>query len=410
MKRIVLTAVFCLAAVGMAAQCPEECWGVAGMYPFEEIVETAAPKGYKAAYISHYGRHGARYNTEASVYDTMMEALRSGHDKGALTPKGEETFQRYILMYPGLKGHDGDLCKTGEMQHKRIADRMVETYPSVFKGKVVVDACSSIVPRAIVSMASFCTELQKRCPKAEISQRSYASEMVRLNGITKENPVLRNPAIAAPLIRIYSPEKKEKTETDMEPYRQLLSFFFTDISVTDSVGTPEAIASAMLNVVMHMPESGDKMDDILPEAVYRIHWEQSCKRLERMYLEKKDGISLVGCLMRELMMDFIDMKGQDEQDGVNVRLRFGHDMVLFGLLALMEIDEWGERINTSDMPMASNLKMIVYRKKGAEDLVKFVFNDKECTLPLDSDTAPYYKWSEVENHYRALSAKIDALM
>jgi hypothetical protein len=50
---------------------------------------------------------------------------------------------------------------------------------------------------------------------------------------------------------------------------------------------------------------------------------------------------------------------------------------------------------------ASNLQLIFYRgKKGSDDiLVKALLNGIEATLPLPSQLAPYYKWSDFRKFY-----------
>lgn len=406
---ITTTALFIGLSINVFAQCPEKYQGTARMYPFEDIVETAAPKGYKPYYISHYGRHGARYNTKHDPYDVMLDALQAGHDSSALTALGEETYQRYLKEYPGLKGHHGDLCPTGEWQQRQLADRLVKTYPGVFKGNVKVDASSSIVPRAIVSMAAFCTELQKCCPKADIHQRSYSSEILITNGFGKDNPKMNHPALMKEMVRMYGPKDEKEVKANAETYKVLLDPFFTDLSVVEGAGGLEKVSLAMMDVVLHMPESEDKMDDIFPEAIYRKKWELGNKRMGLLYNQKLEGLSLFGILTTDLMEDFIGKKDQDIEDGVSVRLRFGHDLVLISLLALMQVDDWADTLDLSNMPMASNFKMIVYKKKGAEDLVKFVFNDKECSLPIESDIAPYYKWSDVEDYCSNISSRVSSL-
>ena len=49
--------------------------------------------------------------------------------------------------------------------------------------------------------------------------------------------------------------------------------------------------------------------------------------------------------------------------------------------------------------MAGNLQIVFYRKNAADKdpLIKVLLNEKEATLPLSSDLAPYYRWSDVRN-------------
>jgi hypothetical protein len=52
-------------------------------------------------------------------------------------------------------------------------------------------------------------------------------------------------------------------------------------------------------------------------------------------------------------------------------------------------------------PMASNIQLIFYREDVADKdvLVKVMLNEEEAQLPIESDMAPYYKWSDVREYY-----------
>ncbi len=50
---------------------------------------TAAPKGYKPFYLSHYGRHGSRYMIGKQAYDVPYFSLLKAKQEGKLTAKGE---------------------------------------------------------------------------------------------------------------------------------------------------------------------------------------------------------------------------------------------------------------------------------------------------------------------------------
>lgn len=59
---------------------------------FSEIKDTKAPKGYKAFYISHYGRHGSRYHTSDKFFKMPLEGLKEAHNLNILTDKGENLY------------------------------------------------------------------------------------------------------------------------------------------------------------------------------------------------------------------------------------------------------------------------------------------------------------------------------
>ena len=54
---------------------PARAAGLHYAYPGPQSVQTPAPKGYKAFYISHFGRHGSRWHTLDSDYEGPLSYL-----------------------------------------------------------------------------------------------------------------------------------------------------------------------------------------------------------------------------------------------------------------------------------------------------------------------------------------------
>ena len=55
---------------------PEKSGGVYYAYPSSNIpTETPAPKGYRAFYVSHFGRHGSRYLIFDEQYKEVLDFL-----------------------------------------------------------------------------------------------------------------------------------------------------------------------------------------------------------------------------------------------------------------------------------------------------------------------------------------------
>ncbi len=63
---------------------------------------TPAPKGYKPVYISHIGRHGARYAISDPIYENLRKVFTDAHSAGKLTEAGEKLMDRYEAFYPIL--------------------------------------------------------------------------------------------------------------------------------------------------------------------------------------------------------------------------------------------------------------------------------------------------------------------
>ena len=89
-------------------------------------------------------------------------------------------------------------------------------------------------------------------------------------------------------------------------------------------------------------------------------------------------------------------------------LRFGHDGNVIPLAAIMHLkncDAVEEDLHKIDQvwrdyfvsPMGANIQLIFYRKKGNDDiLVKFLHNERETSIPVSTDIAPYYHWKDVK--------------
>ena len=58
-------------------------------------------------------------------------------------------------------------------------------------------------------------------------------------------------------------------------------------------------------------------------------------------------------------------------------------------------------------PMAANIQLVFFKKKGSDDiLVKFLHCEKEVTIPIETDIAPFYHWKDVEAYYRNVLKKL----
>ena len=75
----------------------------------------------------------------------------------------------------------------------------------------------------------------------------------------------------------------------------------------------------------------------------------------------------------------------------------GYDLKTGNLDELEPKGWWANQV----YPMAGNLQIVFYRKNAADKdpLIKVLLNEKEATLPLPSDLAPYYRWSDFRSFY-----------
>ena len=53
------------------------------------------------------------------------------------------------------------------------------------------------------------------------------------------------------------------------------------------------------------------------------------------------------------------------------------------------------------IPMCGNVQLIFFRKPGNDDiLVKLLLNEREVTLPVKTDSAPFYHWKDVRAYWQ----------
>jgi hypothetical protein len=96
-----------------------------------------------------------------------------------------------------------------------------------------------------------------------------------------------------------------------------------------------------------------------------------------------------------------------------VQLRFGHDTMILPLVCLLglngydfqtenleEVEKHGWWVSDI-IPMAANLQFVFYREHPQDQdvIFKILLNEKEATLPIPTDIAPYYHWRDFREFY-----------
>ena len=146
-------------------------------YPLPTGHLTPAPAGYEPFYISHYGRHGSRYMTSESHYRRLNQQLDTALTLGLLTEYGQDVRRRLQIASADANGRAGELTTLGARQHKAIARRMYDNYPSLMTQPLFVEANSSTSRRVMLSMANFCLELKALNPSLDISMDASEHDM-----------------------------------------------------------------------------------------------------------------------------------------------------------------------------------------------------------------------------------------
>ena len=392
----------------------DKAGGVYFMYPFDTPSATPAPKGYEPFYISHYGRHGARYILSNDQYDNVAEVLRRARADGKLTARGIDACDRFLAIYPHLKGRAGDLTPKGQMQHRRLAGRMYAAYPEIFRRHPRIEAYSTVVPRCIMSMAAFCEGLKEADPSLEIFTETSSVNMYYLNPHSTGNPAgtaedFRYKSADAP----WRPEWRRFCEERID-VETILVRLFTDTAYARSICDPLKFEQDLFSVAAHMQctDLDESFYDLFtPDELYAFY----AVRNYQMYLEEGPSAEFGHRALSDavpLLRNFVAEADEAIATGaLSASLRYGHDVNVIPLVGLMGIEGCDTR--ESDYrkvdqawscwrvtPMATNIQLVFFRRPdGGDVLVKFLFNERESRIRLESDLAPYYRWNDVKRYF-----------
>ena len=418
MKKILFTAIIALFAITTTAQSVKDDlkrdirYSASNQmaYPTPTGKLTPAPANYKPFYISHYGRHGSRYLINPKDYSYPHEVLKSADSAGVLTPLGKDVMKRYEIIRNEAANRYGELTPLGAEQHRQIARRMYERFPEVFQGNVWVDAKSTVVIRCILSMTNELMELTRVNPNLRIKHDASMHDMYYMNYNDKEL-----------LGKKWNKESKaayDKYYNEMVNCDYAFCQLFTDTSFV----WRKADAKRFYEKLFHTANNLQNLEARKQVTLYDLFTDEDIYnnwRVANMWWYLGYGNSKLNggtqpYVQRNLLRRIIE-----EADSCirlpkpGATLRFGHETMVMPLTVLMglngadlvtddyaHLDQKGW-VNYRIFPMGANIQLVFYRRNTGdkEVLVKVLLNENEATLPIKSDTAPYYKWSEVRDYY-----------
>lgn len=383
--------------------------GVYYAYPVSESNNSPAPKGFKPFYISHYGRHGSRYLISDNDYKWVAGLLHEADKAGALTPLGTDVMNRIdsLMVETNLRG--GDLSPLGERQHKGIAERMYKAYPEVFEGNKNVSARSTLVVRCVLSMAAFCERLKELNPALDIAKESSQRNMDYLCYHSPESNAWRDDK------RNYKEEYRKFEESHTSPDRLVNSIFSDEKFVSKNVN-PHDFMWGMYWIASGMQDTETNLsfyDVFTPDELFDL-WQCFNYRFYAGDGNYPGSNGLIISNAKPLLSNIISSADAAiAGTGEAATLRFGHDGNLIPLVALMQIEDCDLQEENPEnfykafsdwkiAPMAGNLQMIFFRDPKhpeKEVLVKFMLNEEEKHIPVETDTFPFYPWSKVREFY-----------
>ncbi len=421
-KRIILVSFIVLASAALAGAQqpdylqqleahPEFLAGTDYLCPTGPVALTPAPKGYKAFYVSHYGRHGARYAWQSDMYSWLNEVFSSAEAAGNLTDLGRDYKRRFDSLYPSVRYRTGDLSRKGWQQQQELAERMYANNPEIFKGEATVRSWVSTSTRCVMTMSSFCLGLKGKNPKLDIFENFGYSFLPAILPLDGHNPFRVKDV---PMTPIKFDETWEQYIARTIDYKAILARLFkepgkavADEKSWDLVSYLYFFAAGMNSLDTDL----DFNDIFTPE--------------ERIALWKIDGFQFYAYAWpthegyMPIVSDIIEKADARIAAGERgADLRFGHDYTFLPLLMCLDVNGYGHSVENGDdipvwcrlqdVPMGANLHFVFYRPKrsGNPILFKVLLNGQEARLPLKTDNWPYYDWEAFKVHMLKPSLQI----
>jgi len=383
---------------------PKKSYGNDYPYLFETVEPTRAPRGYKPFYISHYARHGSRYYWNSTLYNQLDTILTAAHNGHLLTETGEGFYSRFLEAKDELMTGISELTQLGWEQHQGIARTMYERFPEVFRKGGDILAISSLSGRCVLSMSAFCQELVQCNPALEIREQSSRFTLDGVVPDDKENPLKRDFPKATPRYE----RNRDRFVSDDSLNDKILKRVF--VSTEGLPGNGRRIAGDLINLYSSLPNIYHEgmMDGIISDQEMVDRWESS-------NLGSYSWVFSNQYAMIPILEDII-RKADAAVDGTGGRvadLRFGHDSCIGPLTVLMGINgadrdpedpyEVKDCYQNWETCKASNIQLVFYRGRRTADpvLVKCLLNGFEASLPIETDSFPYYRWDDLRDFYTA---------
>ena len=292
--------------------------------------------------------------------------------------------------------------------------------PSNTEGKRI-EAVSTESPRVIMSMWSCLSRLVALDDDIDVSADAsikYASwlqpALTSQPYYVKEGFVFGETAEA---------DVNEYFEKNL-PWREIAEKFFTSADVLEKVlkATPQKFIGSLHGVVTGtycLDEDQGCFDDVFtPEQLYQMWKVQSA----RYFLDVANYAASEASVLDYAaftLNHMITMADEDMASGeTQLRLRFGHDSGIAPLMAVLNVNGYGNKTASFDegltvfpsysVPMGASVQLVFFKNASGEILVKALINEKEAVLPFEPAYGPYYKWEDFKGYYTPIIEKSKA--
>ncbi|MCM1522420.1 MAG: hypothetical protein NC039_07190 [Muribaculaceae bacterium] len=379
-----------------------ECEGTSMPYPTPKANLRAYPDTLTPIYLSHMGRHGARFMSSSKYTTAVSRLVKRADSLKTITPAGKKLKSLCDDVVRRTAGRWGALDSLGMAEQRAIAARTWQTYPGLFRdGKV--SAISSYVPRCIASMDEFTHQLSRMDNKIEI----YTSS-------GRQNSALLRP---------WTDNADYKEYRDSEEWQKVYDSYY-DNTIPSGIGRrllgasfpfdegeEKDFAMNVYKIVSGSAAIGLDVDakDFFTREEYNAFW--AVCNLEHYLRYSASTLSRAPMdLAANLLNDIIEGldKAAEGKNNYGVELRFGHAETMMPLLALMRLSGCYYMTNYFDtvglhwrdfyvVPMASNLQIVLFSADSGRLYVRAELNETPVPLMPGSDNV-YLDWNRAKDY------------
>ncbi len=402
MRRIILISIAITIATRVCAIDPtqtnypaDDCLGTAKPYPTPaELVET--PDSLTPVFINHVGRHGARFPSSSTSIEKLLRRLHQADSAGTLTPIGRSLKGAVEMVAEASHNRWGALDSLGMAEQRGIASRMFRTFPTLFREQTVT-AISSYAPRCVMSMYEFTHQLDRLNNHVEIVTSSGRQNSPLMRPFDLDQAYIEwrdGKSWEQPYEMLY------QTAVPTEPARR----FIADPAMNAS--DAQEISYLSYTVLRGIPAMGRTVDLAKYFTTDELNAMWGVANLRHYLRYTATTLSTLPAeLAVKLVLDLISTTDAAVagQSPAAVMLRFGHAETMMPLLSLLRLRGCYYMTNYFDtvglhwkgfdiVPMAANLRMVLFRSKKGTMYVRFDLNERPIPLLPNNDDI-YTPWT-----------------
>ena len=381
--------------------------GTAMPYPEMPDSSILSPNCMMPFYISHLGRHGARYPTSGKALGKVEKLLVSAEEENGLTTEGVALLSVMRRLSELFDDQWGKLSKLGETEQEGIARRMMKHYPQLFNDSAKIRAIATYVPRSIDSMDAFLSYMIKYNPTLQIQRnegRQY-NDILRFFDLNKSYINYKEKGDWLPIYRTFMRRK-------ISPLPLMKKLFINPEQYPDKE-TEEFIID-LFSIAAILPDTGVSinLDDLFTLEEWYSYWQTQNLR---QYMSKSSapiGKMLPVAIAWPLLSDFIHSAQEviSGKSDLQANFRFAHAETVIPFVALIGIEKADVQVSRPDSvsiywkdyeisPMAANVQWLFYRDKDQRIWVKILLNEQEVSLPIPTSYFPYYSWERTRTFF-----------